>query len=170
MNREAFDDDLLPEGHFKRFKQKLGCSAKSRVSLYVLYSFAVAACIALFVLFRLPGISVLHPLPDKAIIARPACGIEQEIEELHLYYTMQMNDILAQMRVVYSSQFPGSAELLQDMQQLLVENDLFEETVLPELPGSSEGLYAMNLHYTSNIETLLFMLKQMENMKAISKK
>lgn len=170
MNREAFDGEPLPEGHFERFEQKLGYPDKSRTLRYALYAFAVAACIALLFLFRFPETTFLHPSPDKVMTAQPTCGIEQEIEELRLYYTMQMNDILTQMRAIYSCrQYPGVAELLQDTQQLLAENDMFEETVLPELPCSSDGLYAMNLHYTSNIETLLFLLKQMENMKAINK-
>lgn len=29
-NREAFEDDLLPEGHFERFEQKLAVPRKSR--------------------------------------------------------------------------------------------------------------------------------------------
>ena len=28
-NREAFEDDLLPEGHFERFEQKLAAPRKS---------------------------------------------------------------------------------------------------------------------------------------------
>ena len=46
-NREAFEDDLLPEGHFERFEQKLAVPRKSRAMLYSLCAFAAAACIAL---------------------------------------------------------------------------------------------------------------------------
>lgn len=35
-NREAFEDDLLPEGHFERFEQKLAVPRKSRATLYSL--------------------------------------------------------------------------------------------------------------------------------------
>ena len=53
-NREAFEDDLLPEGHFERFEQKLAVPRKSRATLYSLCAFAAAACIALlFLLARL---------------------------------------------------------------------------------------------------------------------
>lgn len=54
-NREAFEDDLLPEGHFERFEQKLAAPRKSRATLYSLCAFAAAACIALLFLFKLPG-------------------------------------------------------------------------------------------------------------------
>ena len=37
-NREAFEDDLLPEGHFERFEQKLAVPRKSRAMLYRLAS------------------------------------------------------------------------------------------------------------------------------------
>ena len=53
-NREAFEDDLLPEGHFERFEQKLAVPRKSRATLYSLCAFAAAACIALLFLFKLP--------------------------------------------------------------------------------------------------------------------
>ena len=42
-NREAFEDDLLPEGHFERFEQKLAVPRKSRATLYSLCAFAAAA-------------------------------------------------------------------------------------------------------------------------------
>lgn len=43
-NREAFEDDLLPEGHFERFEQKLAVPRKSRATLYSLCAFAAADC------------------------------------------------------------------------------------------------------------------------------
>ena len=42
-NREAFEDDLLPEGHFERFEQKLAAPRKSQATLYSLCAFAAAA-------------------------------------------------------------------------------------------------------------------------------
>ena len=44
-NREAFEDDLLPEGHFERFEQKLAVPRKSRATLYSLCAFSAAACL-----------------------------------------------------------------------------------------------------------------------------
>ena len=60
-NREAFEDDLLPEGHFERFEQKLAAPRKSQATLYSLCAFAAAACIALLFLFKLPGGTPLQP-------------------------------------------------------------------------------------------------------------
>ena len=55
-NRDAFEEDeMLPEGHFERFEQKLPKPRKNRAALYNLSAFAIAASIALLLLFRLPG-------------------------------------------------------------------------------------------------------------------
>ena len=96
-NREAFEDDLLPEGHFERFEQKLAAPRKSRATLYSLCAFAAAACIALLFLFKMPGGT---PLPQqKPVASQPhKCQMKEEIEELRLYYNMQMNEIISQMQ------------------------------------------------------------------------
>lgn len=55
-NRDAFEEDeMLPEGHFERFEQKLPKPRKNRAALYSLSAFVIAASIALLLLFRLPG-------------------------------------------------------------------------------------------------------------------
>ncbi|MCD7849017.1 MAG: hypothetical protein LUH63_04340 [Parabacteroides sp.] len=161
-NREAFDDDLLAEGHFERFKQKLAAPRKSRATLYSLCAFAAAACIALLFLFRMPGGTPL-PQPHK-------CQMKEEIEELRLYYNMQMNSIISQMQEMYKQQrIPGSEELLKETKRVLTDNYMFEETVLPTLPCSNDGLYAMNQHYSTSLESLNIMLKQMEKMETNKK-
>ena len=48
-NRDAFEEDeMLPEGHFERFEQKLPKPRKNRAALYSLSAFVIAASIALF--------------------------------------------------------------------------------------------------------------------------
>ena len=43
-NRDAFEEDeMLPEGHFERFEQKLPKPRKNRATLYNLSAFAIAA-------------------------------------------------------------------------------------------------------------------------------
>lgn len=41
-------------------------------------------------------------------------------------------------------------------------NYMFEETILPTLPCSNDGLFAMTQHYSNSLEGLTLMLKQME--------
>lgn len=168
-NREAFEDDLLPEGHFKRFEQKLAAPRKSRATLYSLCAFAAAACIALLFLFKMPGGT---PLPQqKPVASQPhKCQMKEEIEELRLYYNMQMNEIISQMQAMYKQQrIPGSEELLKETKRVLTDNYMFEETVLPTLPCSNDGLYAMNQHYSTSLESLNIMLEQMEKMETNKK-
>ncbi len=99
-NREAFEDDLLPEGHFERFEQKLAAPRKSQATLYSLCAFAAAACIALLFLFKLPGGTPLHTQPGQVATGQPICEVKEEIEELRLYYNMQMSDIISQMQAM----------------------------------------------------------------------
>ena len=71
-NRNAFEEDeMLPEGHFERFEQKLPKPRKNRAALYSLSAFAIAASIALLLLFRLPGGPVCRN-PHKRPRPRPA--------------------------------------------------------------------------------------------------
>ena len=89
-NRDAFkEDEMLPEGHFERFEQKLPKPRKYRAALYSLSAFAIAASIALLLLFRLPEGTGL-PEPAQKTTAQ-TCETQEEIEELRLYYNMQMN-------------------------------------------------------------------------------
>ena len=117
-NRDAFEEDeMLPEGHFERFEQKLPKPRKNRAALYNLSAFAIAASIALLLLFRLPGGTGLPEPPE---------------------------------------------ELLQESKRILTDNYMFEETILPTLPCSNDGLFAMTQHYSNSLEGLTLMLKQME--------
>ncbi|WP_455638995.1 LPXTG cell wall anchor domain-containing protein [Parabacteroides sp.] len=160
-NREAFEDDLLPEGHFDRFEKKLPKTGKKHFKLYSLVAFAAAASIALLFLFRMPGGT---PVPEtrKASVQK-ACSNQEEINELQIYYKMQIGEIMAQMESLYKKeQTPGGAELLQESKKILKDNYMFEETILPTLPCSNDGLFAMNQHYSASVESLNIMLKQME--------
>lgn len=160
-NREAFEDDLLPEGHFDRFEKKLAPARNNRFKLYSLCAFAAAASIALLFLFRMPG-GTPAPIHQKAAIQK-TCKAQEEINELRVYYNMQMDDILAQMETLYKKeQAPGAAGLLQESRKILKDNYMFEKIILPTLPCSNDALFAMNQHYSTSIETLNFMLEQME--------
>lgn len=107
-NRDAFkEDEMLPEGHFERFEQKLPKPRKNRAALYSLSAFAIAASIALLLLFRLPEGPVCR---NRAKTTAQTCETQEEIEELRLYYNMQMNDVLAQMKKLYKQDRTPGAE------------------------------------------------------------
>lgn len=164
-NREAFDNEYLPEGHFERFEQKLPVPRKKRVKRYSLLAFAVAACTALLILLNIPGGT---PIPShEQTASRPQkCEMKEEIEELRLYYNMQMNDVISQMKEIYQQQHkPGAEELLKETKQILSDTYQFEETVLPTLPCTNTAVFAMSQHYSTSLESLNYMLRQMEDMK-----
>ena len=99
----------------------------------------------------------------RAKTTAQTCETQEEIEELRLYYNMQMNDVLAQMKKLYKQdRTPGAEELLQESKRILTDNYMFEETILPTLPCSNDGLFAMTQHYSNSLEGLTLMLKQME--------
>lgn len=162
-NREAFDDDQLPEGHFDRFATKLQAPCKKRYRLFSLCAFAAAASIALLFLLRMPGGTVV-PESQKAAFHHP-CEEHQEIRELCYYYNMQMNEILAQIDSLYKKEAtPGATDLVEETKRVLTDNYMFEKTVLPTLPCSNAGLCAMNQHYSASLESLNRMLKQIKEM------
>lgn len=160
-NREAFEDDLLPEGHFDRFEKKLPPARGRHFKLYGLCAFAAAASIALLLLLRLPGGTPLPENRNRQI--RQVCCEQKEFYELQMYYKMQINDIMAQMETLYKKEnAPGAAGLLQESKRILKDNYMFEETILPTLPCTNDGMFAMNQHYSSSVKSLHIMLKQME--------
>lgn len=194
QHRADFDTDSLPEGHADRFRRKLEAGKQpwvpeekndatadnrphatpvvsrgpNRTRLWVLrISFAAAAVIALLLLLRLPGGTHVPSAP----VARPeagACQAKQEFEELRIYYRMQIHEMTAQIEQVYKAdQTPGGAELLKETKKVLHDNYMFEETVLPTLPCSNNGLFAINQHYSNSLESLSIMLREMERMSKV---
>jgi len=154
-NRDEFDDFSLPDGHLDRFRQKLPSSPRRYTMLYALGGIVAAACIAMLFFFRPP----VEPLNGNDGDYSAEC----EIEELHLYYTMQMNDLVARMETICEKdQTPGSSLLLEETQRVLEDSHEFEADILPTLPCSEEGLFVMNQHYGNSLESLHIMLEQLE--------
>lgn len=154
-HRDEFDNIQLPEGHLERFEKKLPSRRKHSFWLYGLSAIAAAACIALIFFIQPPTASLTE---DEVAIC--------EIEELQLYYNMQMNEVVARIEKIYEEDpSQGTTELFQATQQVMNDNNQFEERILPELPCSEEGMFAMNQHYHNSIASLNRMLLQMEKVK-----
>lgn len=155
-HRDEFDDIELPKGHLERFEKKLPSHAKRRTLWFSIYGAAAAACIALLIFFK--------PSTDLYIDDDDPTANVCEIEELQLYYTMQINEVLARIEAVDEKETsPKSAQLVKASKQVLSDNGRFEEEVLPSLPCSEEGIYAMNQHYRNSLRSLQIMLDQMED-------
>ena len=157
-NIESFEDNLLPEGHFERFEKKLPCEQKRRLSLFRLSALAAAASVALFFLLSMPE----KEKEDHMMALSQEREEREEMDELQVYYRMQMDDILLQMETLSKQQSEGTAGLLQASKQILHDNSIFEKTILPTLPCSGDGVLAMNQHYSASVEGLNIVLRMMK--------
>lgn len=153
---DEFENDSLPEGHLDRFEAKLKKEKGRTRKLALAVCFLTAAAVLVLLLLIRPTIE----MPESGEIT---CESAQEIREVRLYYQMQMGEVVARMETIYQAkQAPGAADLLHESKQILSENQSFEEEVLPTLPCSNDGLYAMTQHYNNSLESLNIMLNQME--------
>ncbi|MDR1623972.1 MAG: hypothetical protein LBS04_03260 [Tannerellaceae bacterium] len=159
-HREAFEDDLPPMGHFGRFDKRLSVSSRKQIRWINVLAVAAVAVVTLFVFIR-----IVNEIKDVSVQQTKmyTCETQMEIEELKVYYNMQLAEVCAQIRVLYKSeQVPGGLELLEETKKVLKSSHEFEDAVLPTLPCSDAGLFAMNQHYSNSLESLQIMLKQME--------
>lgn len=155
--RDEFDKGDLPEGHFERFEHRLPTARRKHLFLHSIAAAAVAASLALLIFFQFFN----EPETDPQVYV---CETRDEIEDLKMYYNMQINDVITRMEDLYEKdQTSGGEKLLDETKKVLTDNYMFEETVLPKLPCSSDALFAITLHYNSSLESLSFMLKQMEH-------
>ena len=163
-NREAFDELPMPDGHQARFEKKLMQSRKHTLREFSFYGALLAACVALFFLLRF---SLTIVPEDEATQSHlyAGCGMSQEIHDLQLYYTMQMNELVLQLQAYDKKNIPGTRELLDEMNQVLYDNSEFEDTILPVLPCSDAAIFAMSRHYGASLESLQIMLNQLQQMK-----
>lgn len=159
-NKEAFEDDLPLIGHFERFNKKLPTSQKKQIKWINLFAIATAAAVTLFVFIRIQSDIKDAPVQQTRMYT---CETQKEIDELKFYYNMQMDEVTAQIRALYKSeQIPGGLELLEETKKVIKSSQNFEDTILPTLPCSDAGLFAMNQHYSNSLQSLQIMLSQME--------
>ena len=165
-NRDAFEEEQLSEDHLERFEKRLPHPRRSLPIRYNLYAIIAAACISLLILFNLPWeneSSKVSPTREQPC----SCEIAEEFEGLRIHYTMQIHETIEEMKMLCKQYpFPGAKDLLDETDRILADNRLFEKSVLSTLPCSNDGLYAINMHYSSSLESLQIMLNQMESMKS----
>ncbi len=156
-HRDEFDNEQLPEGHFERFEAKLPAQRHTlRPRIITLAAFAAAACVAFLLIYKLPfGLDGEHKAPY-------VCELRQEVDEVKLFYHMQMNDIVTQMEDIYAqAQVPGTADLLKETKKMQLDSQKFEKEVLPSLPCSSDAVFTINQYYGNQLESMRHMLEYM---------
>jgi hypothetical protein len=159
-NREAFNEVSLPEGYMERFGKKLG--RKRAIRRFSLCCVSVAACAGLFLFLKIQSEPADVSLrPSHAF----ACEAGEEIEGLRLYYSMQAYDVEAQIKELCAGrQTQGSVELIEETARVIRTTYDFEEKILPSLPCSEAGIFAMSQLYGNSLRSLNFMLEQMEQL------
>jgi hypothetical protein len=156
-NREAFDSDSLPERHLERFRKKLG--RKRRIRHIGLAAMTMAAAVGLLLFLKIQSEMRNAYLPETLTFT---CEAEKEIEELRLYYNMQLYDMESQIKGLYAQKArSGSFALVEESERIIQTTCDFEADILPSLPCSDMGVFAMNQHYVNSLESLNFILEQM---------
>ncbi|WP_158712950.1 hypothetical protein [Parabacteroides pacaensis] len=157
LHRETFDSEELPVGHELRFEKKL-FRKRNPFRQYSLYALTTAACVAILIILILP-FSDTRRMGKQSI----ECQTAIEINNLRLYYNMQMHEIIDQMEAINPGKNKAAQELLlEESARVMEASKQFEETVIPQLPCAQETIYAMSQHYNTSLQSLNFMLQQME--------
>lgn len=153
-NKQAFDDIELPAGHDERFSNKLNGRRKLTVRRRLAWVIATAACLG--ILFTIQTQYTKEKMNNL-------CEMSTEIQEVRMYYNMQLSATIAQMEELYQeNQTPGRLELLKQTQEVIAVNQDFENRILPTLPCSDEALFAMNQHYDASLSGMNILLRQMQ--------
>ena len=171
-HRGAFEEvPPLPAGHEARFIHKLAEQTpvvtlherpRSK-GLYWLYAAVMAACIALLLLLRPTTFQTAEEIDPYLAEVRQT---ETEMVELQAYYHMQMRAVRERMKQLTEQQpTPGVMAIWQESERILADNHSFEQNELPQLPTEGEALYTLTQHYGNSLETLRFMLAQMERIE-----
>lgn len=172
IHRADFEEvPPLPAGHEARFIHKLAEQTPAVTlherprskGLYWLYAAAMAACIALLLLLRPTTFQTAEEIDPYLAEVRQT---ETEMAELQTYYHMQMRTIRERMKQLAEQQpTPGVVAIWQESERILADNHSFEQNELPHLPAESETLQTLTQHYGNSLETLRFMLAQMERIE-----
>lgn len=154
-NRMEFDEVELPEGHLERFEEKMNKKHSPFIRRKLLWLVAGVACLGL--LFSV----VTWNQSQKE---NEVCELNGEINEVRMYYNMQMAATISEMEELYKQkQPPGALELLKQTHEVIASTRDFEEKILPTLPCSESALFAMNQHYDASIAGMNILLQQMQH-------
>jgi hypothetical protein len=159
QHREEFDNETLPEGHLERFERKLH-KREGAIRRFILPAAATIAAACFLAFFFLPG---KEKGTDPAGASAFVCEAGDEMDALREYYNMRVYDVEEQIKSLHdSSPSPGSLELVEESGKVVQTVYEFEENILPTLPCTDNGLFAMTQQYANSLESLNFMLGQME--------
>lgn len=160
QNREAFDEIPLPEGHLERFAARLEKEETQKTVPLWHKLVPLAAAVALFLCLSVP-FWIQRETPDSYV-----CELHSEMGELHTYYRMQLEDHLMELEAA-SKENPSEAvtHLLEAALQIEASCQQFDNQVLPTLPCSDEGIFAINQQYRNSLNSMQILCQQCMNLK-----
>lgn len=161
QNREAFDEIPLPEGHLERFAARLEKEETKKTVPLWHKLVPLAAAVALFFCLSIPFWMHQPVSPDAYV-----CELHSEMGELHTYYRMQLEDHLMELETA-SKENPSEAvtHLLEAALQIEASCQQFDNQVLPTLPCSDEGIFAINQQYQNSLNSMQILCQQLNRVK-----
>ena len=174
QNRELFDQTELPSGHKARFLEKLATADLSAENSSPAANSSLAGKSARFgkAAAWLVAASVAAALAFTFFTSFPteergeSCELNPQIAELRLYYNMQMEDLMMQMKSEMEKRDnPAFAVLITEGKKIQSACEEFDKTIALELPCSDKGIYAFNQQYASSLEGMQILYKQMQYIK-----
>ena len=151
QHREAFEDVPLPEGHLERFAARLDkAETKKTVPLWRKLV-PLAAAVALFFCLSVPFWMQQPVSPDTYVCE---------------YYRMEIEDHLMELETA-SKENPSEAvtHLLEAALQIEASCQQFDNQVLPTLPCSDEGIFAINQQYQNSLNSMQILCQQLNRVK-----
>ncbi|MDR0538151.1 MAG: hypothetical protein LBH04_08980 [Tannerellaceae bacterium] len=155
LHRDDFDLPLQ-QGHLNRFETKLNRWRRPLLRRYLFPAVATlaAACLLTFLL-------VPRSAPEKRIVF--VCEVDEEMDALRKYYNMRVYDVEERINSLYETKPSQSLQKLAEEAGKVVRTVReFEEEIFPTLSCTDNGIFAMKLQYDGSLESLIFMLEQME--------
>ncbi|MDR2027698.1 MAG: hypothetical protein LBQ01_09105 [Prevotellaceae bacterium] len=151
-NRNIFDDQTPPDGHFERFESRLDRLAEKKKSRQTSKTRLVATvAIAASILFAVvAGIWSLKPAeknPEQ---------ISSEFAETETFYRTQMNEQIAAIQCKLDKADEETRNQLEkDLQILTEDNNIFVEEI-KEYTNEEMAIYYLVKHYSANLQSLQF--------------
>lgn len=177
-NRTSFDVEELPEGHLSRFMTKLDEMEKEAESTTVVnetlrpaskprywrwMAVPIAALLA-GVLFYI----MYDNQQNKDTEMLNACAMHTEMDELQIYYRMQMDELLMRMEDDKRDESNlALAGLLEAGKKIRLTCEQFDAEVAPALPCSEDGIQVVNQQYSNSLNNIQRIYRQWHKLKML---
>lgn len=167
QNREAFDNRLPQEGHFERFREKLGLEEEKRIAFSLRGVMRIAAAVLI-----LAGASVLVynyvQQPEQNVEKTILGKVAPEYKEAEIYYTRQINENYNQLRNIDFEDEQQKNIVMQELQAMdSIYKDLSKDLV--KNPNNEQIINAMIQHYQLKLDIMNQIMNQLKTMQEQNK-